>query len=142
MNVIEGLNKVDCYYNDSTYNGCAVEVTNGSMTWSGILSSGHVILMIPNIPAPAKKTYTVKLHSSSSLESSVVYQNTFELGFGDSIKLPLFWGDLPAQNSQIYETNVNVSRLREELNYKITYGQSDLADGSSTLATGTLYCYY
>jgi len=139
MNVVEGLNKVDCYV--TGHDGKTVTISNGTNTWSGVLASGHVVFMIPNMPAPAKSPYTCILHNGDA-SAAALYTKQIELGFGDSVKVPLFAGDQPVKQSQLDTTNTNVTNLTNTVNAKITYGTSDKVDGSSSLTTGTIYCYY
>ena len=141
MNTIEGLNKVDCFVVDSSYNGNAVTISNNNNTWEQTLADSHAVFMIPNIPAPAKQSYTVTLHDGDSSQEAV-YQRVVELGFGDSIKVGLYSADERATQGDINTVEAEISDIEDDLAAKITYGRTDLAAGSSELATGTIYCYY
>lgn len=88
-----GLNKVVCKASSSSYSGRMVTITNGVNTWSGNITNitgiGYAcVFMVPSLPAPAKRTYTVSLYNSSG--TSPEYQRDIELGFGDSIVIGLY----------------------------------------------------
>lgn len=88
-----GLNKVVCRAPSSSYAGRTVTITNGVNTWSGTIANitgvGYAcVFMVPSLPAPAKKTYTVTLYNSAG--TSPEYQRDIELGFGDSIVIGLY----------------------------------------------------
>ena len=102
MNTIEGLNKVDCFLgsSQSAYEGSTVTISNGNNTWSKEIVDGHAVFMIPNIPAPAKQSYTITLPNEDP-EGDPVYQRTIELGFGDSVKIGLYEENEPADQGDI-----------------------------------------
>ena len=88
-----GLNKVVCRASSSSYAGRTVTITNGVNTWSGTIAEitgvGYAcVFMVPSLPAPAKRTYTVTLYNSEG--TSPEYQRDIELGFGDSIVIGLY----------------------------------------------------
>ena len=88
-----GLNKVVCRASSSSYAGRTVTITNGVNTWSGTIAEitgiGYAcVFMVPSLPAPAKRTYTVTLYNSAG--TSPEYQRDIELGFGDSIVIGLY----------------------------------------------------
>lgn len=88
-----GLNKVVCRASSSSYAGRTVTITNGVNTWSGTIANitgiGYAcVFMVPSLPAPAKRTYTVTLYNSAG--TSPEYQRDIELGFGDSIVIGLY----------------------------------------------------
>ena len=141
MNVVEGLNKVDCFVADSSDNGKTVTISNDTNSWEEVVSNLHAVFMIPNMPAPAKSKYTITLHTGDAL-AAAQYTRDIELGFGDSVKIGLFPGDERATRANVTSINMNISALQTALNGKITYGTGDKADGSSYLETGTIYCYY
>ena len=85
---VAGLNKVVCFAPDSAYNGKTVEITDNTNSWYQVIDNLSCMFIIPSIPAPAKKTYTVILHQGDASTSSM-YTRTFELGFGDSIRIGL-----------------------------------------------------
>lgn len=84
---VAGLNKVVCFAPDSTYNGKTVEITDNTNTWTQVIDNLSCVFMIPSMPAPAKKTYTVILYMADNI--TPLYTRTFELGFGDSIRIGL-----------------------------------------------------
>lgn len=91
---VAGLNKLTCK-SDSSHNGRAVVVTDGINTWSGTIANitgvGYAcIFMIPSMPAPAKKSFTVKLKNAAGTADE--YTKAFELGFGDSLIIELATG--------------------------------------------------
>ena len=95
---IEGMNKVYCYINNTSYSGKTVTISDGTTTWSQTLpsQSGMVTTIgctfyIPPVPAGIKKRYTVILHNGNASAASV-YSTTIDLGFGDSVRVPLYTG--------------------------------------------------
>ena len=92
---VAGLNKVVCFGNTSSFNGKTVTITDGVNTWTGtiayITDSGSsfygCVFMIPSMPAPAKKRYTV------SVNTSPTYSRVIDLGFGDSVRIGLYTND-------------------------------------------------
>lgn len=94
MNInVAGLNKVYCFTNSSSHNGHAVTISDGTNTWTDVISSLSCVFQIPSIPAPAKKRYTVKLYNAATATGSAVYTRTIDLGFGDSIRIGLYEDD-------------------------------------------------
>jgi len=92
---VAGLNKVTCK-SDSSHNGRTVTISDGTNTWSGTIANitgiGYAcIFMIPSMPAPAKKKYTVILKNSAG--TGTEYSRNIELGFGDSIIVGLSEND-------------------------------------------------
>ena len=71
-----GLNKVVCRSTDGT----EVTISDGTMTYTQTVADGVAMFMIPSMPAPAKKTYTVSISG---------YSRSIELGFGDSLDITL-----------------------------------------------------
>lgn len=143
MNTIEGLNKVDCFLgsSQSAYEGSTVTISNGNNTWSKEIVDGHAVFMIPNIPAPAKQSYTITLPNEDP-EGDPVYQRTIELGFGDSVKIGLYEENEPADQGDIGAVEDLIDALASDVGDLITYGQTDLVAGTSTLKSGCIYCYY
>ena len=90
---VAGLNRVYCFAGSSSYNGNTVEITDGINTWTGVISELSHVFMIPSMPAPAKRRYTVNLYDSAG--TTVIYTRQFELGFGDSIRIGLYQNDEP-----------------------------------------------
>lgn len=94
MNInVAGLNKVYCFTNSSSHNGHAVTISDGTNTWTDVISSLSCVFQIPSIPAPAKKRYTVSLYNAATATGSAVYTRTIDLGFGDSIRIGLYEDD-------------------------------------------------
>ena len=96
---VAGLNKVVCIApQSSSYNGKCVTISDDINTWSGTIANitgeGYAcIFMIPSMPAPAKKRYTVKLYDSADTTGSVTYSRVIDLGFGDSVRIGLYETD-------------------------------------------------
>ena len=76
MDVVAGLNKLTCRSDDGT----EVTVTDGINTWTKTIADGVAVFMIPSMPAPAKRTYTVSITG---------YTRDIELGYGDSLDITL-----------------------------------------------------
>ena len=101
---VAGLNKVLCFTNNSDNNGKTVTITDGINTWSDVLSDLSCVFMIPSMPAPAKRAYTVTLYDGDATQDPL-YTRTIELGFGDSIKVGLYSGD-EIVTKEYYNTNM------------------------------------
>ena len=101
---VAGLNKVLCFTNNSDNNGKTVEITDGINTWSDVLSDLSCVFMIPSMPAPAKRAYTVTLYNGDETQDPL-YTRTIELGFGDSVKIGLYSGD-EIVTKEYYNTNM------------------------------------
>ena len=114
---IAGLNKVVCR-TATANNGKVVEVTNGTNTWTATVASGIASFMIPSMPAPAKTSYTVKLHNGNA-SAAVAYSRKIELGFGDSIDITLDTAHEPA-------TKGDISSAQQTLQQQITSLQGSL----------------
>ena len=76
-----GLNKVVCIDHALEHEGEKVTISNGVNTWEKEITDGVATFLIPSIPAPAKRPYTIELKD--------VYTTKIELGFGDSIVVGL-----------------------------------------------------
>ena len=87
---IAGLNKVVCRSTE----GASVSITDGTNTWTKTVASGKATFMIPSMPAPAKKTYTISISGSE-------YTRSVELGFGDSLDITLDSLHEPAIKSDV-----------------------------------------
>ena len=96
---VAGLNKVYCFVSSSSYNGRTVKITDSINTWTKTISSLSCVFMIPSMPAPAKKSYTVMLMNSAG--TAAEYSRGIELGFGDSIKIGLFTNDENADKAYV-----------------------------------------
>ena len=90
---VAGLNRVYCFTNNSDYNGKPVIITDGINTWTQTISSLSCVFMIPSMPAPAKRRYTVALMNSSDPSATEIYSRTIDLGFGDSVRIGLHEND-------------------------------------------------
>ena len=97
---VAGLNKVYCFVNTSNYNGKTVSITDGINTWTQVVADLGCVFMIPSIPAPAKRRYTVTLHNGDS-SASALYTRTIDLGFGDSVRIGLYTNDEPVTKGTI-----------------------------------------
>ena len=97
---VAGLNKVYCFTTDSNNNGKTVSITDGTNTWLKVIDSLSCVFMIPSMPAPAKRSYTVTLHNGDETQSAL-YTRTIELGFGDSVRIGLYENDEPITKGSI-----------------------------------------
>lgn len=157
---VAGLNKVVCFTTSSSYNGKTVSITDGVNTWTDVLDSLSCVFMIPSMPAPAKRTYTVTLHDGDET-ASAIYERDIELGFGDSVQIGLYANDENANKGYVASYFASSSRYatsgtagtvkvgdRMEISSgainpaNISYGTSGKTSGSSYLKTGTIYCQY
>lgn len=139
--IITGLNKVHCV-SEAANEGKTVTISNTYHTWEKVLnSSGVVDFIIPSMPAPEKKPYTITFYDGDTTDE-VLYTRTIELGYGDSVVVGLSEADEPADQGDINSVEADLTALETRVNAKITYGTTDKVDGSSTLATGSIYCYY
>ena len=96
---VAGLNKVYCFVSSSSYNGRTVKITDSVNTWTKTISSLSCVFMIPSMPAPAKKSYTVMLMNAAGTVAE--YSRSIELGFGDSVKIGLFTNDENADKGYV-----------------------------------------
>ena len=96
---VAGLNKVVCFVNDATYNGRTVLITDSVNSWTKTVSELSCVFLIPSMPAPAKRSYTVSLMNSEG--TAAQYSRQIELGFGDSVKIGLYENDEPVTKGTI-----------------------------------------
>lgn len=101
--VIDGMNKVVCR-TDAANNGKSVTISNGDNTWTSQVVDGVASFMIPSIPAPAKKSYTVTLET---------YSRVIELGFGDSVDITLDEAHEPAYRGDIEDIEARILTASE-----------------------------
>lgn len=134
--VVAGLNKliITCKAAD---NGKTVSVTNGYNTWSKVLADNGASFLIPSIPTPERNPYTISLLDDETEE----YSRTIQIGYGDTVEVGLFEEDEPANMGDIGNVEDDLEDLETRLVGRITYGTTDLVDGSSSLQEGYIYCY-
>lgn len=97
---VAGLNKVYCFTTNAGYNGKVVTITDGVNTWERTIDSLSCVFMIPSMPAPAKKRYTVELHDGDAT-ADVLYSRVIDLGFGDSVRIGLYTTDENADKGYV-----------------------------------------
>ena len=97
---VAGLNKVYCFTNSSSHNGHTVTISDGVNTWSKVIDNLSCVFMIPSMPAPAKRTYTVTLYNGDTT-AAASYTRQIELGFGDSLRIGLYTDDELVRNGTI-----------------------------------------
>lgn len=134
--VVAGLNKVHCVCKAAD-NGKTVTISNTYNTWSKVLASNVADFILPSMPSPEKKPYTVSLMNGGT----VVYSRNIELGYGDSVVVGLYEAAEPATKGDVEEVEDDLTALETRLIGRITYGTTDKVDGSSPLTNGYLYCY-
>ena len=134
--VVAGLNRIHCHCNAAD-DGKTVTVSNTYQTWTKTLSSNACEFIVPSLPAPERKPYTISLMNGNTVE----YTRTIELGFGDAVNIGLYEDDEPATMEDIGDVEDAIDDLESRLIGRITYGTTDLVDGYSALSTGYLYCY-
>ena len=99
---VAGLNKVFCFFTDATHDGHSVTISDGVNTWEKELDENHTCtFMIPSMPAPAKRTYTVRLYNGDTTAATLAYSRQIELGFGDSLRIGLYTDDEPVTKGSI-----------------------------------------
>ena len=138
-NIVAGLNKIHCVC-QAADNGKTVTVSNTYSTWTKELANNAADFIIPSMPAPEKKPYTIVLHNGDA-SAAAKYTRTIELGYGDSVEVGLYQNAEPATKGDIASVESDLSSLETRLIGRITYGTSDKVDGSSYLKDGYLYCY-
>ena len=97
---VAGLNKVYCFTTNAGYNGKVVTITDGVNTWEKTIDSLSCVFMIPSMPAPAKKSYTVELHDGDAT-ANALYSRVIDLGFGDSVRIGLYTTDENADKGYV-----------------------------------------
>lgn len=75
-----GLNKVICRALNDSDNGKSVSITNGINTWTATVADKVAAFLIPSIPVPARKTYTVSFGE---------FSRDIQMGYGDIIDVVL-----------------------------------------------------
>lgn len=88
-----GLNKVICYALSEEDNGKEVKISNGINDWTATVSDQVAAFLIPSIPVPARKVYTVTFGD---------FTRDIQMGYGDIIEVTLAEG---------YENLVGVDAL-------------------------------
>lgn len=81
-----GLNKVICRTLNDSDNGKSVSITNGINTWTATVADKVAAFLIPSIPVPARKTYTVSFGE---------FSRDIQMGYGDIIEVVLAEGHEP-----------------------------------------------
>lgn len=113
-----GLNKVVCIDHALEHEGEKVTISNGVNTYEKEIIDGVATFLIPSIPAPAKRPYTVELKD--------VYTTEIELGFGDSIVVGL---------DTSYE--VATKGALEELGLVVGKNTTDIAKNKQAISDNT-----
>lgn len=137
---IAGLNKLICR-TTSANNGKTVSVSNGTNSWTSQVVNTIASFMIPSMPAPAKTSYTVRLHDGNE-SATALYSRTIELGFGDSIDItldtahePATKGDVATAQSTLQSQINSLSSSLSALTTRVTNVESKANTNASSIST-------
>jgi hypothetical protein len=136
--VVAGLTKLHCVCK-SADNGKTAKVTYGGRTYEKTVASGSADFILPPYPSPERD---INVNVSLWNGNSQVYSRNIQVGFGDNIVVGLHRDYEPATKADINQVESDLTALETRVNSRISYGTSDKVDGSSYLASGTIYCYY
>lgn len=136
--IVTGLNKLDVYCEDPEGKTVVVNSARGHRTMTQTFDEmGHAYFYIPAVPAPEREKYRIRLMNNGQEE----YTTWVDLGYGDSVLVELSDDARVAKMRDINDVEDELDELEQRLIGRITYGTTDLADGSSPLQSGYLYCY-
>ena len=139
---ILGLCRVVCYDADNYYSGKQVTISNGTNSWKATVTSRYATFLIPSLPAPARKTFSLSVSDGSSHS----FSTSFRLGYGDDKEIYLSSNYNPVYAKDITSIS-KISTLESKLPFslKISGNNYGYMKGSTFVPFKTgaeSFCYY
>lgn len=89
MDIISGLNKVICHALSEEDNGKVVTISNGTNVWSATVENQLATFLIPSIPVPARKVYTISMGSDFVKDVQMGYGEVMDVFLDDGYEVVL-----------------------------------------------------